>query len=162
MSFQSFQSLASSRFRFGAFMFLKLPSAFFCGVRVRKITEQEAVVSVPYKWFSQNPFNSIYFASQAMAAEMSTGLLALGHLYQKKPPVSMLVTLFKAAYFKKATERIYFTCMDGEAIKAVIEKAIETREGQVLETTSLGKTKKGELVTEIKVTWSFKVKERGH
>ncbi len=99
MGFQSFQKLASSRFRFGAFMLLKLPSAFICGVRVRRINEQEAVVSVPYKWLSQNPFKSTYFACQAMAAEMSTGLLAMGHLYERKPPVSMLVTGFKAEYF---------------------------------------------------------------
>jgi hypothetical protein len=160
MSFKSFQSLASSRLRFGFFMFMKLPSAFFSGVRLRKITETEAVVSVPYKWFSQNPFNSTYFACQAMAAEMSTGVLALGQLYQRKPPVSMLVTGLKATYFKKATERIYFTCAMGNEIKETIENAIATGEGQTIDVVSTGRTADGEVVSEFVITWSFKAKKK--
>lgn len=158
MSFQSFQSLASSRLRFGFFMLLKLPSAFFSGVRLRKITEAEAVVSVPYKWFSQNPFNSTYFACQAMAAEMSTGVLALGQLYKRKPAVSMLVTGLKAQYFKKATERLYFTCAMGNDIKLAIEKAIATKEGQAINVVSTGRTAGGEIASEFVITWSFKAK----
>jgi hypothetical protein len=160
MSFQSFQSLASSRLRFGFFMFLKLPSAFFSGVRLRKINENEAIVSVPYKWFSQNPFKSTYFACQAMAAEMSTGVLALGHIHKRKPSVSMLVTQLKANYFKKATERVYFTCANGSEMKAAIEKAIATGEGQTVEAVSRGKTASGELISEFLITWSFKAKVR--
>lgn len=159
MSFRAFQSIASSRLRFGFFMLVKLPAAFFSGVRMRKITEQEAVVSVPYKWFSQNPFKSTYFACQAMAAEMSTGVLALGQLYKRTPPVSMLVTGLKAEYFKKATERIYFTCSDGDAIKAAVEKAIATGEGQVFNAVSTGRTAAGEVVSEFVITWSFKAKQ---
>lgn len=158
MSFQSFQSLASSRLRFGFFMFLKLPSAFFSGVRLRKLNEQEAVVSVPYKWFSQNPFKSTYFACQAMAAEMSTGVLALGHIHQRKPSVSMLVTQLQANYFKKASERVYFTCAMGNDIKETIENAIATGEGQTIEVRSTGKTASGELISEFLITWSFKAK----
>lgn len=159
MSFRAFQSIASSRLKFGFFMLVKLPAAFFSGVRLRSITEQEAVVSVPYKWFSQNPFKSTYFACQAMAAEMSTGVLALGQLYKRKPPVSMLVTGLKAQYFKKATERIYFTCADGDAIKAAVEKAIATGEGQVFDAVSTGRTGAGEVVSEFIITWSFKAKQ---
>lgn len=139
-------------------MFFKLPSAFFSGVRLRKITEAEAVVSVPFKWFSQNPFNSTYFACQAMAAEMSTGVLALGQLHKRKPPVSMLVTGLKAQYFKKATERLYFTCSMGNEIKSVIEKAIETKEGQTIEVVSIGRNAAGEVASEFTITWSFKAK----
>jgi hypothetical protein len=139
-------------------MLLKLPSAFFSGVRLRKITEAEAVVSVPYKWFSQNPFNSTYFACQAMAAEMSTGVLALGQLFKRKPPVSMLVTGLKAQYFKKATERLYFTCAMGNDIKSAIEKAIATKEGQAIDVVSTGRTVGGEIASEFVITWSFKAK----
>jgi hypothetical protein len=158
MSFQSFQSLATSKLKFGGFMLMKLPSAFFCGVRLRRITEEEAITSVPYKWLSQNPFNSIYFACQAMAAELSTGVLAIGHLYNRKPAVSMLVTQLRATYTKKATERIYFTCSDGGAIKAAIAQAIESGEGQTIDTISVGRTANGDLVSEFVITWSFKAK----
>jgi hypothetical protein len=158
MPFKTFQSLASSRVRFGFFMFLKLPSAFFSGVRLRRIDEHHAIVSVPYKWFSQNPFKSTYFACQAMAAEMSTGVLALGHIYQRRPGVSMLVTALQANYFKKAAERVYFTCDMGIEMRDAIEKAIATGQGQTIEAISIGRTASGELISQFHITWSFKAK----
>ncbi len=158
MSFRSFQSLASSRVRFGFFMLVKLPAAFFSGVRLLVINEQEAVVSVPFKWFSQNPFRSTYFACQAMAAEMSTGVLALGHLYKKNPPVSMLVTGMQASFYKKATEHTFFTCTEGYRIKEAIEAAISSGEGQTIEVKSVGKNKAGETISEFVIAWSFKKK----
>lgn len=158
MSFRSFQSIASSQVRFGFFMLIKLPSAFFSGVRVCRISEQEAVVSVPYKWFSQNPFRSTYFACQAMAAEMSTGLLALGHIYRRKPVVSMLVTGLQATYFKKAVSRTYFTCTDGSALKDAVNRAIDTGQPQVFEALSIGRNESGEIISEFRIAWSFKVK----
>jgi len=139
-------------------MLAKLPSAFICGVRVRQFEETKAVVSVPYKWLSQNPFKSIYFACQAMAAEMSTGLLAMGHTYQLEKSVSMLVTGIDAVFIKKASERIYFTCADGLAIHQTIQQAITTGEGQIFAATSIGATKAGEEVSRFTIEWSFKVK----
>jgi hypothetical protein len=157
--FSYFQRLAASKVKFGFFMFMKLPSAWLCGVRVREIDAHHAVVSIPYKWLSQNPFNSIYFACQAMAAEMSTGLLAMGHIYKRKPAVSMLVTKIDAVFTKKASERIYFTCTDGDAILQAIETAISTGEGQAITATSIGRNKSGEAVSEFKVEWSFKARK---
>ena len=159
MAFADFQKTAGNPIKFGLFMMMKLPSAFFCGVRLRSITPQKAVVSVPFKWLSQNPFRSIYFACQAMAAEMSTGVLALGHLHGQNQLVSMLVTGLQAQYFKKATERIYFTCDNGNQILQAIEKAVETGTGQTVQAVSQGKTAQGELVSTFIITWSFKVKK---
>ena len=44
--------------KFRMFLFFKLPAAFFAGVRVREVDEKKCVVTVPYKWLSQNPFRS--------------------------------------------------------------------------------------------------------
>lgn len=157
--FSDFQKLATSKIKFGLFMFTKLPSAWFCGVRVREIDARHSVVSIPYKWLSQNPFNSIYFACQAMAAEMSTGLLAMGHIYHRKPAVSMLVTKIEAVFTKKASERIYFSCTDGDAILQAIEAALSTGQGQTITAVSVGRNKAGEVVSEFKVEWSFKARK---
>ena len=59
------------------FLFFKLPSAYLCGVRVKHIDENKCVVTVKHRWINQNPFNSMYFAVQAMAAELSTGALVM-------------------------------------------------------------------------------------
>ncbi len=153
-----FLQLIKHPFKFKLFMLTKLPSAFFCGVRVVDANENKCDVKVPYKWFSQNPFNSTYFAALSMAAEMSTGLLCLMHLHKRQPAVSMLVVKIEGHFMKKATGITVFTCEDGLAIKQTIEDAISSNEGKTITSRSLGRNEAGEVVAEFAVTWSFKVK----
>src|SRR5690242_738842 len=110
---QEFLQLVNHPFKFRMFLLKNLPSAFFSGVRVKKLDESKAVVVVPYKWFSKNPFRSTYFACLAMAAELSTGVLAMLNTHKRNPAVSMLVIHLEANYFKKATGITTFTCEDG-------------------------------------------------
>jgi hypothetical protein len=84
----SFIKLMKHPVKFRMFLFSRLPSAYFAGVRIREVDEKHCVVTVPYKWFTQNPFRSTYFACLSMAAELSTGSLAMAHLYKLKPAVS--------------------------------------------------------------------------
>lgn len=142
------------------FLLTKLPSAFFAGVRVREADENKCVVTVPYKWFSQNPFRSTYFACLSMAAEMSTGALAMAHLYKRQPQVSMLVVKVESGYFKKATGRTTFMCEDGILLKSAIEESVATGEARSVRAKSVGRNKEGEVVAEFYITWSFKAKTK--
>jgi len=144
--------------KFRMFLFAKLPSAYFAGVRIKEMDENSCRVTVPYKWFSQNPFRSTYFACLSMAAEMSTGVLAMAHLYKSDPPVSMLVIKTEAEYYKKATGISTFTCDDGLKLKETIQKAITTGEAQSLTAVSTGTSETGELIAKFLITWSFKTK----
>ena len=78
-----------------------------------------------------------------MAAEMSTGVLSMGHTYKRNPAVSMLVTSVESKYFKKATGLTTFTCNDGLEIAAIIEKAVTSGEGQTIITKSVGLDSRG-------------------
>jgi hypothetical protein len=140
------------------FLFLKLPSAFFAGLRVRHIDEQVCKVSIPFKWFTQNPFRSTYFACLSMAAEMSTGALAMLHLHGRKPPVSMLVVKVESEYYKKATGRTSFICEDGLLLKQAIDDAARTGEPFTVRAAASGFNERNEKVAMFYVTWSFKSK----
>ena len=141
------------------FLFTKLPAAYFAGVRVRELDEKKCRVTVPYKWLSQNPFRSTYFACLSMAAEMSTGALAMAHLYKIDPPVSMLVVKVESEYFKKATGRTSFVCDEGDQFQKAIEETITTGEARIVKARSIGRNKEGEIVAEFYITWSFKAKK---
>jgi predicted RNA-binding protein YlxR (DUF448 family) len=93
-----------------------------------------------------------------MAAEMSTGSLAMAQVYKINPPVSMLVVKVDSEYFKKATGRTYFVCEDGELFQKAVEETIATGEARMVKAKSTGKNKEGEIVAEFYITWSFKVK----
>ncbi|MEO8416674.1 MAG: DUF4442 domain-containing protein [Ginsengibacter sp.] len=155
---QDFFKLASHPFKFRMYLLLKLPAAFFSGIKVREIDEEKCITSVPYKWLTQNPFHSTYFASLAMAAEMSTGALALSNVYKRKPAISMLVTGMEATYFKKVTGIIFFTCGQGKEMITTIDESVASGEGKRIIAKSTGKNKNGETVAEFLFTWSFKAK----
>lgn len=156
---QDFIKLMKHPVKFRMFLFTKLPAAYIAGVRVREVDEKKCVATVPYKWLSQNPFRSTYFACLSMAAEMSTGALAMAHLYKINPPVSMLVVKVESEYFKKATGRTSFVCEDGELFQKTIEETIATGEPKTLRAKSVGANKEGEIVAEFYITWSFKAKK---
>ena len=157
---QKFLQLINNPFKFRLFLIAKLPSAYFSGVRVLFADEEKCVVTVPYKWFSKNPFRSTYFACHSMAAEMSTGVLAMAHLYKLDPPLSMLVTRVNGDFTKKAVNRTSFTCEDGLRIRQTIEDAISSGQGTMITVRSVGRNPADEIVAQFEITWSFKVKKR--
>src|SRR6186713_1975638 len=159
-NFQLFSKQMTSPLKFRMFLLSKLPSAYFSGVRVKSLDENKCEVSVPFKWFSQNPFRSTYFACLSMAAEMSTGALALGHLYQRKPAVSMLVVKTEGEYFKKAVDKTTFVCEDGSQIKRCIEEAVESGEGRTIKAKTIGKNKAGEVVAAFLLHGHLKQKKK--
>ncbi|MFN4026954.1 MAG: DUF4442 domain-containing protein [Flavobacterium sp.] len=144
--------------KLNTFLFFKLPSAFWCGVRVKSISVQQCVVTVKHRWFNQNPFNSIYFAVQAMAAELTTGALVMMQIKNSGRKISMLVANNKGNFTKKATGRITFTCNDGHLIAEAIKQTIATGEGQTFWMKSVGVNEKGEQVSELDFEWSIKLK----
>lgn len=160
MSASDFIGILKNPFKFRLFLLQKLPAAFFSGVRIREVDEHHCAVTIPFKWLTQNPFRSTYFASLSMAAELSTGALAMAHIYQRKPRVSMLVVRVDSQYIKKATGRTTFTCNDGAALRATIEKAVSSGEPQTFTARSTGTNKEGETVAEFFITWSFKASNK--
>lgn len=136
-----------------------MPIALIAGLQVRELNEKRSVVSVPFKWFSQNPFKSVYFATQAMAAEMSTGVLGMMAI-QGDIKISMLVLGLEATFIKKADSRIYFSCENGIDIFTAVQNAIATGEGTTVKCKSTGRLKDGTEVSNFFVTWSFKVRAR--
>lgn len=144
--------------KLNTFLFFKLPSAYWNGVRVKQISTEECVVTVKHRWINQNPFKSMYFAVQAMAAELTTGALVMCQIKESGKKISMLVANNKGNFTKKATGRITFTCKDGHLIAEAIIKAIATGEGQTFWMKSLGIDEKGDQVSEMDFEWSIRIK----
>lgn len=144
--------------KFRIFLLTKLPLALLAGLRVREIDDRECVVSVPYNWMNKNPFRSTYFAALAMAGELSTGALAMAKAIEQPVKLSLLVVKLEAVYFKKATGKTYFTCSDGEAFTAAIQKAITEKQPQQLVAVAAGTDAAGNPIATFHITWSFKAR----
>lgn len=133
---------------------------FLAGIRVQELSNEKAITTLKYKWLTQNPFRSMYFACQAMAAEMSTGLLVMNAIDNSDPKISMLIVKNEAEYFKKAIGKITFTCSDGNLVEESIAKAKQSADGIVVGLKSAGIDESGDKIAEFVFTWSLKVKRK--
>jgi acyl-coenzyme A thioesterase PaaI-like protein len=141
------------------FMLRKLPLAWLAGLRLVALTQEAATVTIRYKYLTQNPFRSIYFAALAMAAELASGMQAMLHT-QGGGPISMLVVGLEAEFTKKATGLIAFTCPDGAAIAQAVADSRVTGAGRTVLCTSTGRDEAGDVVAVFRITWSFRAKNK--
>ena len=152
----SYQKKMSNPLYFWFGMLVRLPSAVFWKIRIKELGAEKCIVTIPYSWRTQNPFKSIYFAAMAGAAELSTGALcqlAISGLGK----YSMLVVDFRAEYFKKANQKITFSCLQGTELFEMLESLKPNDTGKLMMISS-GKNPQGEEVARFFVTWSFKRK----
>jgi hypothetical protein len=140
-------------------MLAKLPSALFCGLRLRSLDAAGCTVTVPYGWRSQNPFRSTYFAAQAMAAELSTGALVLLAAEDAEAPFSTLILDIQGTFGKKATALVSFRCTQGEAIFAAVREAKATGEARTVTVETVGTLPDGAEASRFRFTWSVKPKK---
>jgi hypothetical protein len=147
-----------SLFKISVFTFFKLPAAWWAGVRVSKINDTFCEVSVRHRWINQNPFGSMFWAIQGMAAELSTGVFFIWSIKSSKVPVSMLVLKNKAIFKKKAKGLIRFKCDQGENAVDAINTAIETGEPVIIKMKSAGTDSSGDVVSEFEFEWTLKRK----
>jgi Domain of unknown function (DUF4442) len=141
------------------FYFLsKLPLALMAGVKLRELDADHSVATVPYGWRSTNPFRSTYFAALAMAAELSTGALAMLAVEGAPKPVAMLIVSMTASFEKKATALAAFTCADGAKLAAAVAHAVESGEPATAEAETVGRMADGTVVARFTFTWSFKAR----
>ncbi len=106
-------------------MLFKLPAAWLTGVRLSVINEGKCEVKVRFKWINQNPYRSMFWAVQAMAAELTTGMLLTKSIQDSNSDISMLLVSNKSSFYKKAVGKITFVCDEGENAKQLINSTIK-------------------------------------
>ena len=144
--------------KINTFNIFKLPSAYLCGVRAKYLDSKKCIVTVKHRWINQNPFKSMYWVVQGMAAELSTGALVMNKINQRNERISMLVASNNSTFTKKATGRVKFICKDGVLIDEAIENAIKTKEGQTFWMQAIGTNSNGVEVSTFNFEWTIKLK----
>jgi hypothetical protein len=148
-----------SKFQISLFTLLRLPSVWLCGIRVTLLEQSFCEAKVKHRWINQNPFNSMFWAVQGMAAELTTGMLLMKEIQTSKRKVSMLVLNNKANFSKKAQGRITFSCNSADLITNAIKKLLETDKPQTLWLTSKGIDENNDLVSTFEFEWTLLIKK---
>ncbi|HRG58019.1 MAG TPA: DUF4442 domain-containing protein [Bacteroidia bacterium] len=153
-----FVNAANSVFKFRSLMFFQIPLIWFSGIKVRVFERNSCQIKLPFTRRTKNPFRSVYFAAQCMAAELSTGLMVMAETLESGKKCSMLVTNMQANFVKKADQDIVFTCEPNEIIMNAIQNSIASNEPVKFSLKSVGKMQDGMVVAEFEFEWSLKIK----
>ena len=151
-----FRNRMSNRLLYNLYLLIKLPLAWAAGTRLQHIETDSCRISMPYGWRNQNPFRSIYFAAQSMAAEMSTGLIAVFAIENCGESVAMLVSGMEGSFTKKATAHTTFTCNDGKKMFDAVAETCRTGEPVLVRMRTVGVMDDGTEVSDFTFTWSVK------
>jgi len=136
-------------------MLFKLPAAWLTGVRISSISDTKCEVKVRFKWINQNPYRSMFWAVQGMAAELTTGMLLTKSIQESNTNISMLLVANKSNFYKKAVGKIKFICDEGEAAKNLINLTKKNITHKAwLKAKGIDET--GDIVSEFDFEWSCK------
>ena len=141
-------------------MLFKLPAAWLTGVRLSVINEGKCEVKVRFKWINQNPYRSMFWAVQAMAAELTTGMLLTKSIQDSNSDISMLLVSNKSSFYKKAVGKITFVCDEGEIAKQLINSTIKNITSKAW-FKAKGYDEAGDQVSEFDFEWSCKKRKNG-
>jgi len=151
-----FRDSLLSSFRQRLFYFKNLPMALISGIRLIHLDEGKSIAEVPYRWRNKNPFKSMYFAVQCMAAELSTGAPALLALKSADADIAIIIVGLKSEFVKKATTKITFTCLDYPLFIQAISRLEQSGDTEVVTAKTIGRDVDGDEVARFEFSWSFK------
>ena len=140
-------------------MLFKLPAAWLMGVKVSAIDSSNCICTLKYRWINQNPFKSIFWAAQGMAAEFATGALLMREIELSKKNISMLLVDVEARFTKKAIGKISFKCDKGLMIKEIVGSLNSQNTKSTMWIDSIGVDESGQEVSNFKFNWSILLKK---
>ena len=144
--------------RLNLFTFFRLPSVWWCGIRVKKIEEAYCEARVVHRWINHNPFQSMFWAVQGMAAELTTGVLIMQAIHESNRKISMLVLNNRANFTKKARGMISFSCDSEQKIAVAMKELTSSQKPQTLWLTSKGIDSNGDVVSTFEFEWTLLLK----
>ena len=147
-----------SIFKYNLYNFFFLPSVWWCGIRIKTVNEKSCRVRVRHKWINQNPFKSMFWAVQGMAAELTTGVLIMEAIQNSKRKVSMLVLNNRANFSKKARGKVLFECDEKQKLFKAMNQLVKTQQPQTIWLTSKGIDQNGDIVSTFEFEWTLLLK----
>ncbi len=127
MRFADLKTANRSLWALGIF---KIPLIFFCRPKIHEISDEKCVIRIPCKRRVKNHVNSMYIGALTIGADLAGGFLAMRHIEKTGKKIVLIFKDMKADYLKLIEGDAYFTCTDGEKVKAAVNLAASTGERQ--------------------------------
>jgi len=105
-----------------------VPLLFFLRPSVVETSPQRTVVRIPLTRRSRNHIGSMYFGALCAGADLAGALTAMRRIEASGRAVSLIFKDVTARFHRRAEGDVLFTCEEGEAVAALVARAIGTGE----------------------------------
>ncbi len=140
------------------FYLKSLPMGLISGLKITHLDEEKSIAEMPYRWRNKNPFKSMYFAVQSMAAELSTAAPVLMALKGVDANIAFIIVDLKAEFVKKAQSTVSFTCADYAKLYKAIKTLSDSNNTVTVTMKTVGRDADNNEVAIFYFTWSFKIR----
>tara|TARA_Y100001970_G_scaffold50742_1_gene64207 strand:+ start:9878 stop:10348 length:471 start_codon:yes stop_codon:yes gene_type:complete len=106
---------------------IKIPLMHFCRPKILYIDDDKVIVRILLRRRTKNHIGSMYFGALSVGADLTGGYLALHHTNKINRKINLLFKDFNAEFLKRAEGDVHFECNEGQKIKALIQKVIDTK-----------------------------------
>jgi len=137
----------------------KVPMIFWLRPTAEELSEEKCVIKIPLNRRSKNHLSSMYFGTLCAGADIAGGFLLMNLVKKQKTKFSFVFKDFKANFLKRAEGDTFFTCTDGDKVKKLFDRALQSgeRENELVKVTATVPSKLGnEPVAEFELTLSIK------
>ena len=143
-----------------AFSLTKIPMIFACRAKIVELNDTRVRVKIPLNYFTKNHHGSMYFGAIAVGADLAGAALAVKLIRESKKNVTFIFKDFRGNFLKRPEGDVEFLCEDGEALHALVRKAIATNERENLTLKIRASVPKisDEIVADFDLTLSLKLK----
>ncbi|MEK6705389.1 MAG: DUF4442 domain-containing protein [Bdellovibrionota bacterium] len=129
-------ALLRETFFLRSFGFLKIPLLFYLSPVVEELTAKRCVIRIPLRWRSKNHLGSMYFGALAAGADCAGGFMAMRLIHDEEKKSGKTISLvfkdFKAEFIKRPESDVYFVCDDGQAIRDLVDRTLQSLDRQYL------------------------------
>jgi hypothetical protein len=143
------------------FALAKIPLIHYVRPCIVSLTDGESVIKIPFKRRNKNHLNSMYFGTLSVGADLCVGLLATHHMEKASERVVLVFKDFKADFKKLTRGDVHFICKEGDKVRDLVTKTIQTKERQSMGITGYAVVPSidpNDVVMEFTLTLSLKSK----
>lgn len=106
---------------------------YFTKPSILEVNERRCEVRIPLNWRTKNHLGSMYFGALCIGADVAGGLICFHLMSAMKVRLSFVFKSVRAEFLKRPEDDVHFVCEDGEAIQALVRRAIESGEREETE-----------------------------
>lgn len=113
-----------------AFGMTQVPALGYVSPKVMEIDSKRCVVRIPLNRRTKNHLKAMYFGVLCVGADCAGGLIAMSQIAESGKKVALVFKDMKCEFLKRAEGDVFFTCEDGESVRAGLDRAVQSGERQ--------------------------------